>query len=82
MLLDSARQELHASIMREFSAKRDIVQIAKSDLRFAIDAVDSWVAANSASFNDALPTASRENLTPKQKAYLLVAVLNKRWEVI
>jgi hypothetical protein len=55
--------------------------ITKADLQAAVDAADDWVDANSNSFNTALPTAARTVMTAKQKARLLLHVVEKRWGV-
>lgn len=53
--------------------------ITKTDLRLAVDAIDNWVDANSAAFNLAIPQPARNSLTAKQKAALLMLVVQKRW---
>jgi len=55
--------------------------INKTDLRAAIDATDDWADANATSFNNALPTAAKTNLTAKQKALLLAYVILRRFEL-
>jgi hypothetical protein len=50
-------------------------------LQEAVDAVDSWLDANAASLNVAIPVAARTTLTVKQKAQLLVYVIRRRFEV-
>ncbi len=54
--------------------------ITKADLRAAIDAADDWADANASAYNLALPVAARNALTARQKARLLVFVIQKRWE--
>lgn len=54
--------------------------ITKTDLRAAVNAADDWADANAASFNSELPVAARNALTARQKARLLLAVVEKRWE--
>lgn len=55
--------------------------ITKSDLRAAVDAIDDWIEANSASFNSAIPQPARGQLTTKQKARLLVFIASRRYLV-
>lgn len=81
VLEESARSGLWAEVMRRLSAERQAVAISKTDLRAAVDAVDDWVEAAAASFNNALPAAARSGLTAKQKAMLLAWVVMKRFEV-
>lgn len=56
--------------------------ITKVQLRAAIDAADQWREDNAASFNNALPAAARNNLTAKQKALLLVMVIQRHYGVL
>lgn len=54
--------------------------ITKPEVRAAVDAVDQWIEDNKVSYNNALPTAAKNNLTAKQKSKLLRIVLRKRWQ--
>lgn len=80
VLPDPERAALHANFMREASRTRQNLPLAKLDLRAAIDAIDSWVEANKASFNSAIPLPARTALTAAQKAQLLVFVVTRRFE--
>lgn len=51
----------------------------KTDWRAAVDAADTWVNTNSASYNSALPTTARNNMTTAQKALLLMFVITRRY---
>jgi hypothetical protein len=82
VLADAERKALWARFMEELSARRQEISLSKSELRAAVDAVDTWVENNQASFNSALPAAAQTGLTTKQKAALLMYVVNKRYEVI
>ena len=53
--------------------------LLKTDWRAAVDAADIWANSNAASFNSALPTTARNNLTAAQKALLLMFVVSKRF---
>jgi hypothetical protein len=55
--------------------------ILKADLRAAVDAIDTWVDDNSTAFNSAIPQPARGALTAKQKAALLMFVVEKRFNV-
>lgn len=55
--------------------------LTKPDIRAAVVAVDAWADANAASFNAALPQPARGVLTVRQKARLLMAVIQRRYEV-
>lgn len=52
----------------------------KADIQTAVVAVDAWAVANAASYNAALPLATRSGLTTAQKSRLLMYVLRKRYE--
>lgn len=50
----------------------------KADLRAAVDACDSWVESNQASFNAALPQPFRGQASQAQKTLLLCHVAMRR----
>ena len=54
------------------------VGINKAELREAIDAIDTWVDANAAGLNAAIPLRARNGLSAAQKAALLKAVVARR----
>jgi hypothetical protein len=54
--------------------------VVKADIQAAVNAVDDWVVANAAAFNNALPTAAKNALTAAQKARLLAIVVKRRFE--
>lgn len=78
---ETARQQIWRGLMRYWSSLRETVGVSKADLKAAVDAADTWVDDNSASFNTALPTAFRTNATTTQKSILLVAVVLRRFDV-
>lgn len=82
ILDETNRQKVWAIYMREISSAREVINLRKSDLRAAVDAIDQWVEDNQASYNTALPPAARTNLTAKQKSNLLMYVVRRRFEVI
>ena len=59
--------------------RREAFALNKPDLDAAIAAVDAWVDSNASSYNTALPTAARNNLTAPQKAELLTLVCSVRF---
>lgn len=77
-LPDTARAKLWAEFMRTLSSFREQVSIGKVDLRAAIDAADTWVSDNEASYNSALPAAAQAGLTTAQKDRLIVLVSTER----
>ena len=81
VLTDSDRYRIWAEFMRAFSNRREAVNINKPQLRAAVDAIDNWIDANQASFNNALPEPAKSALSAKHKAELLTAVIKRRWEV-
>jgi hypothetical protein len=81
VLSDNDRLELWAEVMRDLGSTGASVSIEKADLRAALDAADSWVDTNAASYNTALPQPARGALTARQKAHLLMYVIRRRFEV-
>jgi len=75
------RAQTHAELMREFSDSRTSCSLTKLQLRAALDAADTWVSANAAAFNTALPVAARTALSATDKAKLLMFVVAKRFKV-
>lgn len=75
VLSDTAREQVWRGLMRYWSGVREgVAVVTKTDLRAAIDATDTWIDDNAASFNSALPAAARTNLTSAQKTLLFCAV--------
>ena len=79
VLPDTAREELWAELMRQYSRDGETVGVTKVDLRAAVDAIDTYLHTNAAAINSTLPDAARLNLTPPQKALLMVYVIQKRY---
>ena len=81
-LPDADRLRIWRGLMRYWSGLHETVAgIIKSDLNAAVDAADSWVDSNAASYNSALPATFRANATPGQKSLLLVAVVLMRFNL-
>lgn len=82
VLANPDRAALDQAFQSGVSARRELFgALTKSDVRTAINAVDDWVDANAASFNSAIPQPARAQLTARQKAELLMAVVRRRFEV-
>lgn len=82
VLPDADRIRIWKGLMRYWSNLREtLAGMLKADLRAAVDAADSWVDANAASYNSALPVTFRTNATQSQKSLLLVAVILMRFNL-
>lgn len=55
--------------------------LTKTDLRDAVNAIDSWIDGNASSFNVSIPQPARNALTAKQKALLFMYCVTRRFEV-
>lgn len=80
VLNETDRADVWRMYMKILSQERQTINITKQELRAAIDAVDTWVENNTASFNTAIPQPARGSLTARQKARLLVYVVMRRFE--
>lgn len=76
-LSDTARAEVTAEWQRTNTAV--VGAITKADLRAAINAIDQYFVDNAAAINSAIPQPARGQLTTKQKALILTAVVAKRY---
>ena len=82
VLTDTERTDLHTEWMRALSDQRSSIgALSKADIRAAINATDTWIDSNAASYNSALPAQVRNALTAKQKAELFLFVARRRYEV-
>lgn len=82
VLSDPNRESVWADFMRTLTPNGETSPLmTKADLRAAVNAADDWADTNASSFNTALPTAFKNNATAKQKARLLVWVVEKRWYI-
>lgn len=81
-LTDADRQQVWKEYQSNLGALREIVgALSKQDVKAAVDAIDAWVEANTASYNAAIPQPARGALTTKQKAGLLMMVVERRFQV-
>jgi len=78
VLSDSDRITVWAEFLR--NGQGDL-GLTKSDVRAAVDAIDSWMDSNAGSLNSAIPQPARGVLSTRQKAALLKAVVTKRYQV-
>lgn len=81
VLLDADREAVWAEAQRLASEMNVPLSVVKTVLREAVNATDQWIDDNSASYNQALPIAARNNLTSKQKLQLFTLVARRRFEV-
>lgn len=82
VLSDNDRELVTAEYMRTLTPNAEtIFGLSKVELRAAINAADQWADDNAASFNTAIPQPARGALTAKQKARLLVWVVERRWRI-
>lgn len=83
-LSSNDRADVWAKFMRQERISVQLLTavtgLTKAQLRTAVDDIDTWVDANSASFNTAIQQPARSALTSAQKAALLVYVVLKRYE--
>lgn len=74
-LPDADRQAISNGLQRYWSTLNELLPVlTKPDLKAAVDATDSWIDSNSTSFNNALPTAAKNNMTLAQKTLMFCAV--------
>jgi len=78
VLSDQDRADTAADGMRD-SRLGTLTNMLKTDWRAAVDAADTWVNSNAASFNSALPVTARNNMSAAQKSLLLMFVITKRY---
>jgi hypothetical protein len=77
-LPDADRIEITAKLQRLAQWLAISCGITKADLKAAVDATDDWIEANQTSFNNALPTAAKNNLSLTQKTLIFSYVALKR----
>jgi hypothetical protein len=78
-LPDLDRQAAWGELMSKWSSEHKACPLSKVQLRDFLNAVDDWIDANAASYNQALPLAARNNLTPSQKAEGLLFMVERRF---
>jgi hypothetical protein len=55
------------------------ISITKADLRAAVNALDDFLEANQTAINNTIPQPARGALSTKQKAQLLMLVIERRY---
>jgi len=72
------RQRIWRGLMRYASNRSESIGLTKADLQAAVNATDTWINTNQASFNSALPSAAQNAMTPEHKTLMFVAVAMAR----
>lgn len=72
------RQKVWSGLQRSLDCPGGITKV---QLQAVVDATDQWAEDNSASFNTAIPQPQRGILTARQKAFILAAVLDERFNL-
>lgn len=80
VLNETDRADVWRMYMKILSRESQTTNLTKQELRAAVDAIDTWVENNAASFNTAIPQPARGSLTARQKAQLLTYVVMRRFE--
>lgn len=80
VLSEEDRQRVWRGLMRFWSgfAGSETCALSKAELRAAVDATDTWIDNNQASYNTALPQPARDNLNMAQKTVLFCVVAAMR----
>jgi len=82
VLSDADRQQIWADFMASAGPLLEsLFGMSKVDIRAAVNAADQWIDDNASSFNAAIPQPARGAMTAKQKARLLVWVVERRWRI-
>lgn len=79
VLADEDRRRVWGHLMRTGLGSTALV---KADIRAAVDATDTWIEANQAAFNTALPQPFRSSATLTQKTLLFCFVAMRRAGVL
>ena len=75
------RQQIWRGLMRYLSRNQTVIPVTKPELQAAINALDTWVDANAAAINTALPEPFKSAADNDLKALLLVVVVAARHNV-
>lgn len=71
---------VHAQVMSDEELKAETFgAMTKAELRAAVDAIDAYLETNKGAINSAIPQPARGAMTTKQKARLLVWVVERRY---
>jgi len=80
-LNNQERTEIWARFQDDESKIRRSIDVDKSDLRAAVDAMDDWWDTVEAAGNAAIPQPARSALTGRQKKYLFMLLLQTRFNL-
>ena len=82
MAVLNASQRLQAYVewVRDICFRRSAVYGTKDQMRAVVDAVDTWVDDNQASYNSALPLPFRTSASAQEKSEVLMFVIRKRFK--
>ena len=72
------KSRIATGLQRHWSAVWESMPLSKAQLAAAIDATDTWIDTNAATYNSALPTAARNGLTAGQKTFVFCVVAAMR----
>lgn len=81
VLNDTDRQRISTGLQRYWSRLFEEILGIEADLLAAVNATDTWIDNNQASYNSALPSAAQINLTATQKILLFCVVAAMRVNV-
>lgn len=76
ILSETDRARIWRGLMRYWSGLREGIDLTKPDLRSAVDATDTWINNNQASFNSSLPASAQSNLT----AEIVLVLRNSQYD--
>jgi hypothetical protein len=73
-LSQETKDKISKGLMSHWSGLWELTDFSVQDLAGAIDATDTWIEDNQASYNTALPTNAQTGLTATQKTMLFCAI--------
>lgn len=76
VLSDNDRAALWAAYMQQ---NLESLTLTKTDLRAAVNAIDTYLNDNASAINTAIPQPARGALSTAQKALLLLFVVQRRY---
>lgn len=81
VLTDPQRAAATADWQRDLAFRAETCGITKADLRAAVNGLDVFLDTNATAINNAIPQPARGALSTKQKARLLMYVIQARYGV-
>jgi hypothetical protein len=73
-LSQETKDKILKGLMNHWSGLWELTDFSVQDLAGAIDATDTWIENNQASYNTALPANAQVGLTATQKTILFCAI--------